>query len=225
MRYADVEDAHSWDIPMFGMLDYRAYKLLWLITRPIWLLGKAAYFGAIFVAIWIGHSTGYSSWVKIIIGYVAFEAILLVVMAINAIIMWIIKKCFFWLIDVIPSRGVDGDEAREIVIKGPIIWLAQKLVSQIEEWMDKDTDAMVALMNWRSRLFFDARAKFQKRVEIFQRMYWDRGLQPQEIPQQEMKRLVGHLDGGWLEKAIVFQWSFNALVGACLIIFGVKMLE
>jgi hypothetical protein len=41
---------------MFGMLDYRAYKLLWLIFLPLRLVLTIAVFGSMIIAIKVGAS-------------------------------------------------------------------------------------------------------------------------------------------------------------------------
>jgi hypothetical protein len=45
---------------MFGMLDYRAYKLLWLICLPLRLIIWIAAWGSIAIAIMIGASLDYA---------------------------------------------------------------------------------------------------------------------------------------------------------------------
>ena len=99
---------------MFGMLDYRAYKLFRLIGLPLRIVGRLAFFVIIGIAIFFGHRTGYHVYrtgyhvlVQMVIAYVAFEAISWVfVHLFNLLITMPIEKAFFWIIDVIPSRAV-----------------------------------------------------------------------------------------------------------------------
>jgi hypothetical protein len=55
---------------MFGMLDYRAYKLAWLIWLPFRLILWIATWGSIVVAIMISASLHYSVLVRIVIAWV-----------------------------------------------------------------------------------------------------------------------------------------------------------
>jgi hypothetical protein len=52
---------------MFGMLDYRAYKLLWLICLPLRLVMRIAAWGSVVIAIMISASPDYSVLIRIII--------------------------------------------------------------------------------------------------------------------------------------------------------------
>jgi hypothetical protein len=105
---------------MFGMLDYRAYKLFWLLTFPFRLAGRAFYFIFLGIAIWIGIWTEYQPLIlQMVIAYVAFEAMFLVFGILWwLVITWPIEKIFFWTVDVIPSKGADAVEAKEIVRRG-----------------------------------------------------------------------------------------------------------
>jgi len=58
---------------MFGMLDYRAYKLLWLICQPLRLVIWIAAWGSVVIAIMISASLHYSVLVRIVIAYAIWE--------------------------------------------------------------------------------------------------------------------------------------------------------
>jgi hypothetical protein len=140
---------------MFGMLDYRAYKLFWLLTFPFRILRKALHFMLVGIAIWIGIWSEFQPLVlQMVIAYVAFEG-----MGIVLVILWTlliilpVDKMFFWIVDVIPARGENIEEAKEIVRKGPAIWLTKKMTDHIDERTFEDTDAFVSLMNWRALPF------------------------------------------------------------------------
>ena len=90
---------------MFGMLDYRAYKLLWLICMPLrWLIWVAAW-ASIVIAIMFSASLDYSVPVRIAIAYAIWEGSGIVLTIIRAILFWFIKKGFFWLVDVVPAKA------------------------------------------------------------------------------------------------------------------------
>jgi len=54
---------------MFGMLDFRAHKLYWLLTFPFRLTNWVILFAAIPVGIIVARSTPYAWWAKIIMGW------------------------------------------------------------------------------------------------------------------------------------------------------------
>ena len=113
---------------MFGMLDYRAHKLFWLVTFPFRLIARLAFFVIVVIAILIARWTEYSPLIQIVVAYVTMEAIAMVFVALWALLVsWPIQKIFFWLVDVMPSRGENDEEAKEVVCKGQIIWLSKKL--------------------------------------------------------------------------------------------------
>ena len=100
---------------MFGMLDYRAHKLFWLLCLPIRLAWRAFYFIFIAIAVSIGIWTGYPPLGQMIVAYVAFEGMFLVFGLLwLVLITWPVDKFFFWVVDVMPARGEDTEEAKEI---------------------------------------------------------------------------------------------------------------
>jgi hypothetical protein len=153
-----------------------------------------------------------------LIAYVSFELILIIVSLLWLIPLGSVKGVFFWLIDVVPARGADQIEAREIAEKGRIVWLAKKLNSDIENWTYDDTKDFVSLLNWRARLLFDARKRFEQRLRILIEYKEDTGREPGSLTSKETKELLGHLDPGWFETLIVNNHYFNALTGLMIIV-------
>lgn len=72
------------------MLDYRAYKLLWLIFLPFRLIFVIASWGSMIIAIVTGASLDYGVPARIAIAYGIFFGINLVVMAIFIALSWFI---------------------------------------------------------------------------------------------------------------------------------------
>src|SRR5215470_11851372 len=103
---------------MFGMLDYRAYKLLWLICLPL----RMAVWGSMAIAMMIGASLDYGVFVRIVIAYAIWEGAGIGILVIRGILFWFIKKGFFWLIDVVPGKAESIAEAKEMVLGGPVTW-------------------------------------------------------------------------------------------------------
>jgi hypothetical protein len=212
---------------MFGMLDYRAYKLFWLLTFPFRLAGRAFYFIFIAIAVSIGIWTGYQPpLVQMIVAYVAFEGMFLIFG-----LLWLVlitlpaDKIFFWIVDVVPARGESTEEAKEIVRKGPVIWLANKMNNHIDEWTFEDTDVFVSLMNWRARLFFNQREKFEKQIAVLQSVHYDTGKQPSELGQNEVAKLLKPYKPSWFQIAIVSSYGFNAIMAATIIIVAILYLS
>ncbi len=168
---------------LFGMLDYRAHKLFWLLTLPLRLVGWLL----IFVSIGAGIAIG--------------------------------------IIDVVPAKGADEEEARQIVLHGSIIWLAKKFNTDVENWTPEDTRGFVSAMNWRARRFFNTRERFETRIERFQEYYYETGRQPGVLTKDEMNKLIGDLEAGWFETAIVNNYFFYSILKALIVGFAILYLS
>src|SRR5438067_10367838 len=102
---------------MFGMLDYRAHKLLWLVFLPVRIVQRQIMYATAIVAGLIAQKyLSYPPFFKWLTGYGGFQLFWLFG-------QWIlffpfdysIKRLFFWIIDVVPAHGADENEARAIV--------------------------------------------------------------------------------------------------------------
>jgi hypothetical protein len=204
------------------MLDYRAHKLFWLITLPIRIAGKLSFFLCVGIGIIIAQQTSYNFWIKAAIAYASMEGLMIFVAILWFILTWAVKTLFFWIVDVIPARGADETEAREIVEKGRIIWLSKKFATDIENWTYNDTVGFVSVMNWRARLLFDARNRVAQRVRILVNHREETGKEPGSLTPAEWKELLGHLDASWFEKSIVNNYYFNSLMGIAIILFALN---
>jgi hypothetical protein len=101
------------------MLDYRAHKLFQLVMFPFGLVAKLMFFVFIGIAILIAQWTEFSKPVKIVVGYASMEGMLLAFQLLwFALIQWPMRKMFFWVVDVIPSRGANREEASAVVLYG-----------------------------------------------------------------------------------------------------------
>ncbi len=207
---------------MFGMLDYRAHKLYWLMSLPFRLVMRITFFVAIIVAILIAQSTSFGTLIKIVIAYVAFEAILLVVgTAIYAALGWVLTRFFFFLIDVVPAHGANAEEAKAIVLTGRAFELLKNLENDIENWTYDDTRELVSKANWRARWFFPIRERMEARIRELKRIHDETGQQPRDLGQAAIEKLCEALPNGkvsLLEKAIVNQQFFNSIVAFCIIV-------
>jgi hypothetical protein len=197
---------------MFGTLDYRAHKLFRLLSFPLIVCGKLAFFVVVAIVIFAAQQTDYSLLVKILLAYVTMEAIALVTAGMWFLVMWIFQAMFFWIVDVMPSKGLDEEEAREVVKKGRFVWLARKFAWDIGGWNGDDTRAFVSALNWRARLLFDARGRFERRVRRMKQYFDETGLQPGALRPDEIDELVGE-KSSWFETAVVHPYYFNSILG------------
>jgi hypothetical protein len=160
------------ELAVFGMLDYRAHKLFFLFMLPLWLTSKISYYVCIAVGILIAQSTGYDFWAKVIIAYACTELLAAVVLGVWWAVNLLAQKLFFWIVDVIPAKGDNDEEAKEIVKKGRLIWLGKKFNSDVQNWNYEDTNALASTLNWRARMFFNIKDRIKQRILIFQQ-HWD----------------------------------------------------
>jgi hypothetical protein len=144
---------------MFGMLDYRAYKLFWLINLPIRAAQALIWHGSAAIAALLAHlQFSYSPLIKGVIAYAGFQLFWIFGFWLLFIpFTYVIKRIFFWVIDVVPAHGADAEEAMAVARLGPAFELNKKFDHDIEHWTEQDTNAFVALMNWRQRWFFPTR--------------------------------------------------------------------
>jgi hypothetical protein len=180
---------------MFGMLDYRAHKLLFLLCFPIQVCNWLTYVASIGISIIIANSTGYNVIIKIIIGYVLFEAIGMVLLAFWSLVYWFVKKIFFWIVDVVPSHGENPEEARAVVLMGPTFRLAKKASCDIGNiTLDEMTELSRRTSSVWGRFVFKAHHRGGNRLMALWRNYENTGKQPVDLKPAETKTVVGHLE-------------------------------
>jgi hypothetical protein len=204
-------------VTMFGMLDYRAHKLFWLLCLPLKLCTWLTRLANVVLSIIIANSTSYPLIVKVIIGNVVFELIGMVLFAFWIFVYWLIQRVFFWLVDVVPSKGENAEEAREVVVKGRIIQLSKTFMTDIGSMTLEEAIELSRLPNWRAKLLFNARDRLGKRFMILWRHHQETGQQPQDLRPDEIKQLVGHLDFTKFESVVTSQVFFNSFLGFSLI--------
>jgi hypothetical protein len=206
---------------MFGMLDYRAYKLLWLICWPLRLVMFVGSWGAVFIAIMISSSIDVIPLYRIVIAYAIWEGFGIVLSILRWLIFWFIKKCFFWLVDIIPSKGENVAQAKEMVVGGPMMWMGKKFMNDIGNWTDDETEEFAALVNVRARWFFGSTERIRKRIWRFADHYEQTGQQPIEMTETERNELTADLDYSWFEKAIINPIAFGSIVKIVVITIAI----
>jgi hypothetical protein len=207
---------------LFGMLDYRAHKLYWLISLPFRLTARIIFFATIVVGIVIAQATTFSIPIKIVIAYASVEAIGLVVLL---TIVWgmtsVLNRIFFFLVDVVPAHGDNVQEAKAIALTGRYFELNKKYETDIENWTYEDTNEFVSLANWRQRLFFPLKDRLRRLVPELQRIYYETGTQPGDLGGYKIAAIRESLPGGKIsrfEKAIANTQTFNALVAFAIVV-------
>lgn len=173
----------------------------------------------------ISASLDYSIIVRIVIAYAIWEGAAIVLQIVRGIMLWFVKKGFFWLIDVVPTKGESAAEAKEMVVGGPITWLGVKFANDLGNWTEDDTEQLASLMNWRARLFFHSTERIRKRVQRLQKMHEATGKQIANLTEQEKQKVVGDLDYSWFEKAIINPIAFGAIVRIIIISIAIVALD
>lgn len=210
---------------MFGMKDYRAAKLYWLLSRPLnwfWFLAfpVAAFLLPIIVSAFIHQDLWLQIPLQIVISYVVVE-----LLAIPALLSgFIFDKFFYFIIDVEPSLGKNETEAKRVLQGGGELFkLVQKMETHIEEWDTfDDTDRYYQLaFNWRQKLFFRdvTKARLRKTIDLLARNYHKNGTQPTKAVIDEVaKELATELKQPILEKTICTATSWNTIVRLFIIV-------
>ncbi len=134
------------------------------------------------------------------------------------------RRGFFWLVDVVPARGQNQDEAKAIALYGRIFELDKKFLHDIANWTREDTDEYISFMNWRARLFYGTklRIRLQRVAAELQRIYNENGQLPSELGisgVKEARKKVPGSEVSLLEHLIVGQPYFNSVVAVALIVF------
>jgi len=208
---------------MFGMLDYRARKLYLLLAVPFAVLAKPSFYAVVVASIVMAEQTSKSAAIKIVIAYLAMEAICLLVFQVFwRLLALAVNKVFFFLVDVLPAHGANAEEAKGIVLEGDLFLLNKKLEHEIEHWTEEDTRRYLSVAsNWRARMFFSARERFAHLVEELKRLHEETGKEPGDLELGSFAKIGKTFKGGpltLLEKMIAHQHYFNSLVGAIIII-------
>jgi hypothetical protein len=208
---------------MFGMLDYRARKLYLLLAVPFAVLAKLSFYAVVVASIVIAEQTSKGVAIKILIAYLAMEAICILVFQVFWRLLGIaVIKVFFFLVDVLPANGANAEEAKGIVLEGDLFLLNKKLEHEIEHWTEEDTRRYLSVAsNWRARMFFSARERFAHLVEELKRLHEETGKEPGDLERGTFEKIGKAFKGGPLtlpEKMIAHQHYFNSLVGAIIII-------
>lgn len=164
---------------MFGMLDYRAHKLYWLLTLPINIpLRLMAMFAVPFIDYAIGKNFGSERVWEIAITIAIIFPIELIWTLIVKIISKMINGIFSFLVDVEPANGRTKEEAQVVVWNGETAIHALSLEQNPDFWTDEAIESVtkgdligrVYAKNRRKRIFA-LRNYYQQNPEISRNEY------------------------------------------------------
>jgi len=104
---------------MFGMIDYRAHKLWWLLTViPFFLIKLISFFGVPFISYYLGFSN-FNEWWSIALAVIFIHIIAEALFgAIVFAFDFVAKRVFVFFIDVIPADGRNETQANAVLLNG-----------------------------------------------------------------------------------------------------------
>jgi hypothetical protein len=139
---------------MFGMLDYRAHKLYWVLTKPwfffIWIINLALIGGAFL----IGTEKFANPLVQLGAALLALEIMGGIFWAVTQSFFWCADRLFFFFIDVVPAEGRTKEEALAVLRGGDAIRHAAKL-AEPSKWTWEDTETAVKNAFFLNRWIFE----------------------------------------------------------------------
>ena len=139
---------------MFGMLDYRAHKLYWLIAKINHLIIFVLSLGLILASFFIGVNFSKSLLWQIIISILALEVIFGIFSIIIKFWIYLTEKFFRFIIDVVPSEGHSAEEAECILQFGDFYNVLEKLNKFPDLWTFSDTDRLMRRLSFVYKVFF-----------------------------------------------------------------------
>lgn len=147
---------------MFGMLDYRAYKLyLILFFIPLFLLTLFQLFGLPFIYYSIGANLAENRILEIIISIIALFIIeLLWALFVFGVLNKIFQFIFELFVDVIPHDGRNKEEAQIVVYNGQKGIDAIQMGKHPTTW-DEDLPERVSTQDWISAIFFSSKIRYR----------------------------------------------------------------
>ena len=142
---------------MFGMLDYRAHKLFWMLSViPNWVLRMIILFLFPFIAYAIGNSMADARIWQIAISLGCIIPMEIVSLMLVGAYTWIFSGIFFFFIDVEPAEGRTEDEARIVVLSGDLgrylLQIEKNVAECTDECIERLAKADIFNIFWRSKL-------------------------------------------------------------------------
>jgi hypothetical protein len=216
---------------MFGMLDYRAYRLRRLLYWPIRVLLRLCGWAITFMSVLIVQQSSlaatlepYGPLAKFGAAYVMCELAGLVLIGVAYALTFVGDSVLFHIIDVVPCRGIDADEALMVAKMGPGVWLNRMLESDVAHWTSAHTREMVESLSWRARLLFPVKERMNGLVDYLKRLQtqgkWD------TLSFEEKKDVIkSRITITRFERLVGNHYLFNGMVTVALILVSFSILH
>lgn len=199
------------------MLDYRAHKLYWLLSRPILLLMYFLVLATIIGACFVGFHFSSLTLVQLAIGFLALQIISVFLALIGLAIDWIFNRLFFFLIDLVPADGRSLEQAK-LVLKGGTY--AVVLLKPLSTWDDTDVAAVVRSSGIFGRVFFADRIRNRIRYLMQRNQEWleNPDGNGRDLTEYDAKRLLSEagMNPRWYELALAKGYWRTALLNQIL---------
>jgi hypothetical protein len=188
---------------MFGMLDYRAHKLYWLLFFiPSKILFLIAIFGLPLINYLIGFQLAETRFFQILISLISLFVIEMIwLLLIFNVTDKLFQFIFSLLVDVIPHDGRTKEEAQLVVWNGEKAVRALALNKGIDTW----TDELILEMpknDWVINMFY--RDDVIRRLELIREEFNNRSSDDSPFTETEMAQILkdNSLKLGWFEKLV-----------------------
>lgn len=197
---------------MFGMLDYRAYKLyLILFGIPNWILVMVSLFGLPLLYIELGKIWADSAFMIVIASIVSA----FIVEIIWSILMTGLLKLYLFIfqlfVDIIPAEKRSKEEALQVATGGPnVAFLIKFNKKEPKEWTDKDIEFLT-----KGFFNFFFRDEIVHRINKIKTHYIEN---PDEPPNEWNTKAF--LKKNKLEMPLVEKVVTNPFLRACVIRYG-----
>jgi len=132
---------------MFGMLDYRAHKLYWLLTRPLALAILIISYAIVVGSFLISLEYAQSFWVRLLVSIVSLEIISLLFALLVKVLGFALEKVFYFLVDVVPAEDRSREEALLVLKFGETMRLNFNLMNRPELFRETESERFIQLLN------------------------------------------------------------------------------
>jgi len=146
---------------MFGMLDYRAHKLYWLLSLPLGLLNWCATIAIFFASCWLASSLVTNVIARFALAYIAMQVFCIFFVFFCKGIVWCFDSLFYFFIDIEPADGRTPEQARAVLKGGETAIL---LLKPFSKWSNADFEDTIRRMGWIARIFFPSSIRRRQQV-------------------------------------------------------------
>ncbi len=144
---------------MFGMIDYRAHKLYWLLYRPIWAFSWIIMVVSVLAAYGIGNYFFHNFLAVFAIAMIASFLIEIPITVFMMALNWCFNAIFKFIIDVVPADGRTAEEAWQVTIGGDAVVLSLKFEKNILAFTEYDLDRFIKCLGFLPRVLFASRIR------------------------------------------------------------------